>query len=305
MMQNRLKFCIAIALVSAFFLVLPASAGIYTIPAGGTVFMGEQRLDITATGVVPNAKIVWFGPAANGTSGQPSATVVVTDVKNFYVDPKVYGGKTGQWYTLPDKKPAFTVADPTLTIRVYDETRDVDVTNSDAGIPKGNFGGFRIETNLMAIMNRSGITGVPITIHVILPDGGTVSALAPAYPLKDIPISVSPYDSGPVWDTGQYPQAAYTVWAECNVNNMKNNYPVVGKTMTPTTVTVRVMNTTLPLTAPVTETTRASTTSVATTPVQQETSATPSPTASPGPGLILALAGLGGAALVAGRRGSR
>ncbi|MCJ7794560.1 MAG: DUF3821 domain-containing protein, partial [Methanoregulaceae archaeon] len=51
--------------------------------------------------------------------------------------------------------------------------------------------------------------------------------------LEDIQVSVSPYTTVPFWDTGNslYEPGIYTIWAECNANNMKENYNQDGKTV--------------------------------------------------------------------------
>jgi hypothetical protein len=53
------------------------------------------------------------------------------------------------------------------------------------------------------------------------------------YQLEDILISSSPFSTGPVWFTGDYERGNYTVWAESTGNDMNDNYPREGKTISP------------------------------------------------------------------------
>ncbi|MEI6292366.1 MAG: DUF3821 domain-containing protein [Methanomicrobiales archaeon] len=220
------------ALIGISVFVLPAGASLYTIPQGGTAFIGEQGLDISQTGVIRYAKIGWFGVGNNGTTGEPVATTSVDDTNNFFIAPSTFTGRTGPWYTLPDKKLAFYVEDPSLAFTIFDETSKYELTENFIYVPKGDHVGFGIETNLVAIASRPGISTVPVTIHVQQPNGNELAEVS-GYKLIDIGISTSPFSTGPIWDTTIYPSGTYAVWADCNVNHMKDNYPVVGKTETP------------------------------------------------------------------------
>jgi hypothetical protein len=130
----------------------------------------------------------------------------------------------------------FSVADPDLDIRVEDATLGYDAT--DGWVPVDDEVQFRITTNLYQIAQRPGVSAVPIRIYVRSPDGATLSALinkaGTTTSLLEIPVTSTPHTTGPIWDTGRrdtYPMGTYTVWAECNVNSMKDNYPVLGKTI--------------------------------------------------------------------------
>ena len=76
-MLKWLKLYTVAAFVVTLLLVLPASGALFTVPQGGTVFIGEQGLDITQTGVTRYETIGWFGTGINVTSGAPSATTSV------------------------------------------------------------------------------------------------------------------------------------------------------------------------------------------------------------------------------------
>ncbi|HOP67589.1 MAG TPA: DUF3821 domain-containing protein [Methanoregulaceae archaeon] len=312
---------LSIALFSGLLLcAVPAGATLNTIPAMGTVFLGEEGLDVTATGVGPGSQIAWYGPGGSVTS-VPSATVTVADPTDFYISPATFSGKTGAWFLLPSNSLAFYVQDPTLEVRVYDYSLNFEITLSSNWLPAGDAAGFRIETNLYEMAERPGVSGAPVTIRLKGPDGVEYSSLG-SYPLRDIAVSRSPQETGAVWYTGSslYPRGTYTVLAECDANDMKDNYPVTGKTIS-TGVTF-VMQTTNPLIAtpttdrPMTTATMAAETSLPTTvvttvattvPATTETTpaettvpaTSPPPTTTPGFGCISILSGLCVAAALA------
>jgi len=232
--EIRLILCIAIG---AFLVAIPVGAAINTIPAGGTVFIGEDGLDITATGAVPGGQLAYWS-AGSSTTDVPSSIVNVDDPTNFYISQVNFGGRTGPWYTYPARTFAFNVQDPTLEIRVMDESAGFEITPVANWIPKGDQVGFRINSNLNPMASRPGASGAPITIHVRGPDGGEFSGLIDAggnsNSIVDIPVSTSSFETGAIWDTGNqaYTQGKYAIWADCNANSMKDNYPVTGKTIT-------------------------------------------------------------------------
>lgn len=226
-------------------LLLPAGgmAALNTISPGNIVFLGEEGLDITAA-MGGNTRIAWWASAAQIPLSSPSYTIdVAPSATSFFVSPTEFAGKLGPWYRLDAagnaNGAAFVVTDPNLDIRVLDATVGVDAT-SNGWITAGDEVEFKITTNLYQMGERTGVAGAPITIKVQSPDGATYSALANrngAYTgIVDLPVPTSPYLTGPIWDTGRvdaYPPGTYRIWAECNANNMKDNYDMPGKTYTP------------------------------------------------------------------------
>jgi hypothetical protein len=315
-----------IAFLACILMVLPATGAINTIPSGGTVFIGEQGLDITATGVTSGSNIAWYGPGGSVTN-VPQATVTVDNAASFYVIPATFGGKTGPWFTQPGNNLAFYVNDPTIDIKVIDYTAGFTLSPSAYWLPVGDTAGFRIDSNLYTMANRPGVTGAPVTIKLIGP-GGVQYSSVDGYSLMNIPVSSSPFNTGAVWNTGSsaYARGDYTATAECNANSMKDNYNVVGKTVsepasfllavtnplitssitptTPTTVPTTVpttIRTTVPPTTITTIPTTAPPTSAPTTP-PPPTVPTTVPTTAPGFGVCLAGIAAFVAALVAIRR---
>jgi hypothetical protein len=71
----------------AILFITPVHAAISDIPAGGTVFIGEEGLDITACGVGTGDTLGWFPAGATPATGNPGMTIQVSDATSFYVEP--------------------------------------------------------------------------------------------------------------------------------------------------------------------------------------------------------------------------
>ena len=220
----------ALIVVSLLIVLPPVLAAGNTIPPAGTVFLGEQGLDISSTGATAGSQIVYFGPGGS-PANVPVATLTVDDPADFYISPSLFGGRTGPWFLSQTTTLAFYVQDPLIEIRVMDETADFSITKDVTWIPKGDVVGFRIETNVYEIAKRPGSPGAPITIRILGPGGVEYSSVS-GYRLEDIMVSVSPFDTGGVWLTGEYESGTYTVWAESTGNDMNLNYKQEGKTVT-------------------------------------------------------------------------
>jgi len=246
MMNSMGKICTVLVLS---LLALPVGAmaadPISTIAQGNTVFLGEGGLDITGA-MGSYTDIGWWASAADIGTTSPSKTIsVAAREASFTVSPSEFSGYLGNWYRLksdgrtPDGL-AFNVADPNLDIKVYDATVGVDAT-ANGWITTGDEVSFQITTNLYQISQRAGVTAVPIRIYVQAPDGATYSSLinhaGTTTSIMAVPVTSTPYSTGPIWDTGRadtYPYGTYKIWAECNVNSMKDNYGYSGKTYTGT-----------------------------------------------------------------------
>ena len=240
-MMERIVSRGLIVLGILFLLVVPAMAEVNKISQGDTVFLGEQGLDIS-NAMGTDTQIGWWASGAAIATSSPDAKVVISSFTNFWVLPSQFSSYTGSWYKLNAKEKAdgvaFVVADPYLDIWIEDTTVNVDVTGR--WVPRGDEIRFKIDTNVNTISSQRSAP-VPITIKVQSPDGGLYSALVnkagATTTLENIPVTVNPYYylTTPIWDTGnsQYPPGTYTIWAECNVNGMKDNYGVSGKTISP------------------------------------------------------------------------
>jgi hypothetical protein len=146
-----------------------------------------------------------------------------------------------------------------------------------------------IDTNLYTISQRG--TPARITIKVQPPGGGGYTALvndAGTHSIENIQVSTSPFDTGALWDTGNslYAPGTYTIWAECNVNHMKDNYGVTGKTESTKTSLANqernpLMDVTVTATSPTTQVTQTPTAVITTVPKTSQTTSvltgTPTP----------------------------
>jgi len=231
------KTSIVLLVLASLFLVGPVTAAINVIAPGNTVFIGEDGLDIS--GAVGGAtRIGWWASGASITASSPDYSVPISNPANFYVSPTDFGSHTGSWYRLnslgKQNGVAFIVVDPSLDLKVEDTTVDVDVTNK--WVPTGDSVRFKVETNLLSLTQRSGVTAVPVTIKVQSPDGAIYTSLIDSAGMStstDIQVTSIPYYTLSIWDTGRretYTTGSYTLWAECNVNFMNDRYGEAGKT---------------------------------------------------------------------------
>ncbi|MDO8873892.1 MAG: DUF3821 domain-containing protein [Methanoregula sp.] len=221
-------------------MINPVLAAFNIIRPGETVFIGEQGLDITLA-MEGDTQIGWWASGASIMDSSPtSGSVSVSNPTSFSIS---RGTNTGVWYHInPSDKAngtAFNVADPQLSIIVEDTTVNVDVT--DKWVPTDDELRFRIDSNLVPISQRTGVTAVPIsfpiTIKVQSPDGAVYTSLISKSGTKsivDYPVTTTPQYTDSIWGTSYrdtYPPGTYTIWAECNVNSMKDYYDVAGKTI--------------------------------------------------------------------------
>ena len=235
------------AVIGLILLCCPVAAAdaISTIHSGNTVFIGEQGLDVSAA-MDGDSIIGWWASGAAISSSSPDAIISVPNSASFSIYPTDFQTHTGTWYHLSALNKAngtaFIVVDPYLDIKIEDTTVSTDVTNK--WVPTDDELQFRIDTNLVQMMQRTNVNYVPVTIKVRGPDGTLLNALmsksGQTTALVDYQINTNPKYTGAIWGTSNratYPTGTYSVWAECNVNTMKDNYGQAGKTIS-NTVTV-------------------------------------------------------------------
>ncbi len=209
--------------IQLFFILLlftvSTTADISTIPERGTVYIGEEGLDITACGVFQGDTIGWWSEGRQ-TTNEPSDLITISDPTSFYISPILFTDKTGPWYSYPDAQLAFYVKEPKLAIRVMDSTADFDATGK--WVPTGQTIGFRLENNLYDMINRPGVDGAPFDISIITPDGLEYSSVD-GYRLNAILVDSSPYETGGVWNTAGQEAGYYAIQAKCTANQMDEN----------------------------------------------------------------------------------
>jgi len=299
-----------LACILALLLITPATAAISDIPAGGTVFIGEEGVDITACGVADGDTLGWFAAGRSPATGDPDTTVVVSDATSFFVSPQIFSDRIGVWYNLATGAQAFMVADPFIQIRVFDVDYGA-IDRTGLWVPMDFELQFRITTNLDAMGQRPGVAGAPVEVRVTGEDGIMYSTLrnraGVSTPLI-FDVDRSPFMTGGIWypDAG-YSRGAYDFYAFCDANNMKDNYHVVGKTITARDESISLSRTTTPTitTPPVTPAPTTPATPTPTTPPVTPTpvetppvTETPVPTPTPEPAPVSALIALAALSVV-------
>ena len=223
--------------------IITVQGDIRTIEPGGTVFIGEEQLDISAAGISPGSQIAWWAP---GTSldETPADTVTVSDPASFSALSSSFSGKEGVWYSLDDKAPVIKIKQPQMNIRISDTTSDFDATGK--WLPRGHLASFQIGTNLYVLQNRPGVSGAPVDIIVQSPGGAQYSAVTGptgSFSLTGIPVKSAMYDTGAIWNTGGTDSGTYSLHAECTANRMNSNNPGPGAAVSQTiTVLIQDIN---------------------------------------------------------------
>lgn len=197
--------------------------------AGATIYAGEQSLNISATGVAAGTTLGWFKPGVRPSNITPDDSLVVDNPISFTVPA---GTKNGIWYDMTRMVPAFTVRDPSVGVRVIDLQRNVDITGQtiNASTPVG----FILDTNLESFTQRG--ASAQVTIRVQNPAGQIYRGLIDDHGmvnwLNNISVTTNPFSVkgagsyGSLWNTGDlnYTAGQYQIWAETNVNNIKESY---------------------------------------------------------------------------------
>lgn len=314
-------------LAACVLLMGPVSAASNTILQGNTVFIGEQGLDISAALGGAN-QVAYFRSGSNPAVDVPSTVINVANPASFYLSPSDFVGKTGNWFRWTGQSPAgplaFIVEEAAIRIRVLDDTLGYEIRPGVTWVPTGDSVSFTLETNLYQMTQRPDVAGAIINIRIDGPGGlaytrltgpdGTVTPLRTVVPL-------SPYNTGPIWDTGlsDYPKGTYEISADCNTNKMNDNYWAGSDTVTMVLQNYNPLITpTTPVTGPTTRPSATGTTAPPTmtqtspprTPVPVTTPATPvttapptiSPTSAPGFAVITAISGIFAAFLLIRRR---
>jgi hypothetical protein len=285
-MTKRLTIVLIALVALVLVAVLPVSATYYNInntltSMGGTVYIGEQQLDISSA-VAPGSQIGWWASPANVGTTSPTTTLLVMTPTNFSVSPGTFLPYTGNWYPVVGgvgntaNGPVFTVVDPSLAVDIWDLNTATTVTGGN--ITQGDYLAFRINSNLDQALNPAYRAQSLIStdygnvdIKVKSASGNTYIALFNGMGLSTTPLTQqnvssplwywgttdgnvpSSANAAPNWSTGAvdassnnaYPAGVYTVIAQSRLNGMYDNYLNGGATYTGKTVsqtaTVRIV----------------------------------------------------------------
>lgn len=222
--------------------ISPVVADLKIIRAGGTIFLGEEGLDITASGIEDGGQIGWWAPGSSRSS-EPTEIMSVSNPTSFYVSPSTFSGKEGLWYAWPDQTPVFQVKKPQISVRVYDESSDFDA--SGKWVPRGDAISFRISSNVYEANSRGGPDG-QVDIILISPQGARLSSVSGpsgSLSLTGIPLTSSLTSTGPVWSTGGVDSGTWIVQAELSMNRIKDNFPDMGSGIsTPVEILIQNVN---------------------------------------------------------------
>ncbi len=214
------------------------------LKAGDTVFIGEYGLDLSALGIADGTTLGWFQAGSNVATSSPDDTLIVTSAKSFNV---VAGTRAGAWYNMNNNRAvAINVKDPSLNIKVWDVQSNKDVTGKT--VVAGRLLSFRIDSNLDSVYTQRG-TAAGVTIKVkdkagnvyaaLIDDLGNQNALLVGVTSSSMLVAGKGTNAS-MWDTANpnYKTGEYKVWAESNLNGMKDNYKdpsgadYTGKTIT-------------------------------------------------------------------------
>lgn len=228
-----MKLCSHFIILITILLLVPLVCGVDNkVPKEGTIFVGEEKLDISDCDVRPGDEIAWYQSGSPG--GIPDARARVADTRQFAVDPSSFSSHTGMWYGLISQKPVFKVEDPWVQLDVVENGLDYE----KEWVKHGSLVSFKISTNLADISKRAGSAGVPVEITLTGPNNTvyeTVDSPQGTYNLKNIFVYYSPYDTGAIWETKnmeKYPEGEYRVSAKLLANNIYESNKVSGVTYT-------------------------------------------------------------------------
>lgn len=215
--------CIVLLLMG----ICQAGTGMNIIAPGGTVFLGEEGLDISAAKVYDGSRIGWWAPGSS-RSNEPTEIISITSPNSYYISPSLFSGKEGLWYLWPEGNPVFQVKKPQISLRIHDETADFDATGK--WVPRGDAISFKISSNVYEANSRGG-SGGQADIVLTSPEGAkysSVSGPSGSFSLSGIPLTSSLTSTGPVWSTGGAAVGTWTIQAELSMNRIKDNIQEIG-----------------------------------------------------------------------------
>ncbi len=245
MLPNRISL---VFLLLVFLIMGPVHASLAKVAPNAPIFIGEQNIDISAC-LNGHTVIAWW-PAGADLSTNPSQTITISgSPTSFYVDPALFTGYTGTWYSHDAKPdiPVFVVYQPQFNLSIWDVDTNTDITGQS--VPMSTNITYRIDTNLYMAFNytlrpNANPTDTFYTVTLTSPLGASITQILTGnignsktqfLPFDGNPtITSSPYfwKNGQAWDhtaigadgNSIYPAGTYTFVASQNLNGMSGSY---------------------------------------------------------------------------------
>ena len=218
------------------------------VPKGGTVFLGEENLDVSRT--LGSGNMVAWRASSSGSY----YVETINNPHSYYIDPAKFGDRQGNWYQWNGNTAgdiAFVVKDPTIDFRVWNQADNQYVT-ANGKVAAGDYVNFRIDTNLNIVISQRGAgltekqTGIIDIVGYSNTSGEEYSNLKGSLRgIQNVDISLKklsvttdswywPYNdkTSSGWNTGAvdpddnrlYVNGAYGFYSQVNLNNLKENY---------------------------------------------------------------------------------
>ena len=246
MLRSRISL---VLLILAILVIMPAHASLTKVIAGAPVFIGEQNVDVTS-GLNGHSIIAWWPQGANLSSNPTKNITISGDQHSFFIDPALFTGYTGTWYTHDVKPdvPVFVVYQPQVNLSVWDTDSNTDITGQS--VPISTNITYRIDTNLYMALNYTYRPNYNpsdgfFTVTLTSPSGKNIPSIFTGNvgsPTTQIiafdstpMVTSSPYfwQNGPAWDreakstdgSAVYPPGTYTFTVTADLNGMTGSYP--------------------------------------------------------------------------------
>jgi len=220
-------------------MVLPVSAAFQQISNQGTVFIGEEGLDITVAMNVTASESIVIAHYEPGQGFDETPITKTVDPTYFNVIDQIYKDNPGIWYfwdgSAVDKTRYIRIEKPSISVKL--RSNDNDVTGKS--VVRGTDIDFRVDTNMYEIISRAdATTSYPFAIKVESPTGVVYTQLyiddTNAASLVSLPINKSVWKwsefAGGAWETNskdgansRYIAGKYRVSVECTANEIDDN----------------------------------------------------------------------------------
>jgi len=235
-------------LLLVILILAPAHASLAKIAADAPVFIGENNIDISSC-LNGHSVIAWWPQGADMSQDPAKTLTIAGNARSFYVDPAIFTGYTGTWYTHDTKPdiPAFIVYQPQVNLSIWDVDTNTDITGQS--VPLSANITYRIDTNMFIALNytlRPNYNPSDNFFMVTLtsPTGRNVPQIFTGN-MGDPTTQIIPFDSdpmvsstpytwtnGPAWDKNAkgadgnplYPAGTYTFVVTANLNGMTGAY---------------------------------------------------------------------------------